>query len=115
MQILIPLSGFGERFQRAGYTSPKPLIDVESKPMVQHVASLFGEDPVLGFICNEKRLSTTKFGMEQKLREIGEGVSIHPITEHKPGASTCRPSGLQNASRNIPKGPPERSFRGDQR
>ena len=85
MRLLIPMSGFGERFQRSGYTIPKPLITVEGKPMVQHVASLFGEDPVLGFICNEKHLSTTTFGMEQKLREIGDGVSIHPIPEHKLG------------------------------
>ena len=30
MKIVIPMSGFGERFKRAGYKVPKPLIEVES-------------------------------------------------------------------------------------
>lgn len=39
--IIVPMSGFGERFRRAGYTLPKPLIEVEGKPMVAHVIDLF--------------------------------------------------------------------------
>ena len=31
MQIVIPVSGFGERFRRAGYQLPKPLIMVGKK------------------------------------------------------------------------------------
>lgn len=32
MQIIIPMAGFGERFRRAGYRVPKPLIEVEGRP-----------------------------------------------------------------------------------
>jgi HAD superfamily hydrolase (TIGR01509 family) len=38
MNVLIPMAGAGSRFQQAGYTFPKPLIDVEGKPMIQVVA-----------------------------------------------------------------------------
>ena len=31
LNILIPMAGAGSRFQKAGYTFPKPLIDVEGK------------------------------------------------------------------------------------
>jgi len=31
MQVIIPMSGFGERFRAAGYVVPKPLIKVEGK------------------------------------------------------------------------------------
>ncbi len=37
MKIVIPMAGEGSRFQKAGYTFPKPLIDVEGKPMIQRV------------------------------------------------------------------------------
>jgi dTDP-glucose pyrophosphorylase len=37
MNIVIPMAGQGSRFQAAGYTFPKPLIDVNHKPMIQVV------------------------------------------------------------------------------
>jgi len=37
LTILIPMAGAGSRFQQAGYTFPKPLIDVKGKPMIQVV------------------------------------------------------------------------------
>ena len=37
LNVLIPMSGKGSRFLDAGYTFPKPLIEVEKKPMIQLV------------------------------------------------------------------------------
>ena len=37
VNILIPLAGGGASFARAGYSFPKPLIDIEGKPMIQAV------------------------------------------------------------------------------
>ena len=37
LNVLIPMAGAGSRFQKAGYTFPKPLIDVRNKPMIQVV------------------------------------------------------------------------------
>jgi HAD superfamily hydrolase (TIGR01509 family) len=37
LNILIPMAGAGSRFEQAGYTFPKPLIDVGGKPMIQIV------------------------------------------------------------------------------
>ena len=37
MNILIPIGGTGERFKEDGYSSPKPLINVMGKLMIQHV------------------------------------------------------------------------------
>ena len=44
MQIVIPMSGFGERFRRAGYQIPKPLIEVDGKPIIAHVIDLFPQE-----------------------------------------------------------------------
>lgn len=35
MNIVIPMAGRGSRFEKAGYTFPKPLIDVNNQPMIQ--------------------------------------------------------------------------------
>ena len=37
LTVLIPMAGAGSRFEQAGYTFPKPLIDVKGKPMIQVV------------------------------------------------------------------------------
>ena len=37
MNVLIPMAGAGSRFAQAGYTFPKPLIEVNGKPMIQVV------------------------------------------------------------------------------
>ncbi len=37
MTIVIPMAGQGSRFQAAGYSFPKPLSDVNHKPMIQVV------------------------------------------------------------------------------
>jgi beta-phosphoglucomutase-like phosphatase (HAD superfamily)/dTDP-glucose pyrophosphorylase len=37
LTVVIPMSGAGSRFANAGYTFPKPLIEVRGKPMIQVV------------------------------------------------------------------------------
>ena len=37
MNVIIPMAGRGKRFEDAGYSFPKPLIDVNGKPMIQRV------------------------------------------------------------------------------
>jgi len=37
LNVLIPMAGAGTRFEKAGYSFPKPLIDVKGKPMIQIV------------------------------------------------------------------------------
>ena len=59
MQIIIPMSGIGKRFKDACYKDPKFLINVEGKPIIEHVIDLFpGEDDFL-FIINDIDSKTT--------------------------------------------------------
>ena len=41
MLILVPMAGFGDRYKRAGYTEPKPLIPVDGVPMIERVLEAF--------------------------------------------------------------------------
>jgi HAD superfamily hydrolase (TIGR01509 family) len=42
MNVIIPMAGAGSRFEKAGYTFPKPLIEVNGKPMIQVVVENLG-------------------------------------------------------------------------
>ncbi len=44
LNVLIPMAGEGSRFTKAGYTFPKPLIEVRGKPMVQVVTENLNMD-----------------------------------------------------------------------
>jgi len=85
MQIVIPMSGFGERFRKAGYTVPKPMIEVGGKPIIAHVMDMFpGEEDVI-FICNADHLGEPSYNMEQTLRGLRPGGRIASIAPHKQG------------------------------
>jgi len=78
IQLIIPMSGMGNRFLKAGYSDPKPLIEVDGFPMIKHVVGLFPGVTDITFICNERHLSETN--MRQILESIAPGCSIHEIT-----------------------------------
>jgi len=59
VQIIIPMSGLGQRFIDAGYILPKPLIEVDGKPMIEHVINLFPGEKQISFICNDSHLRDT--------------------------------------------------------
>jgi NDP-sugar pyrophosphorylase family protein len=85
MQIVIPMSGFGERFRRAGYPVPKPLIPVDGKPIIAHVLDMFpGETDVL-FICNEDHLAEPAYRMAEILKRYCPTGRIVGIPSHKTG------------------------------
>jgi HAD superfamily hydrolase (TIGR01509 family) len=55
INVLIPMAGAGTRFAEAGYELPKPLIDVEGKPMIQAVVdSLNVDDARYTFIVQKE-------------------------------------------------------------
>ena len=85
MQIVIPMSGFGERFRVAGYDVPKSLIIVEGKTIIQHVVEMFSSEDDFIFICNEEHLSDAKFDMLQTLKKICPTGKIVSISPHKLG------------------------------
>jgi len=42
MNIVIPMAGLGSRFSDAGYTTPKPFIEIEGKPMIFEAVNTLG-------------------------------------------------------------------------
>jgi NDP-sugar pyrophosphorylase family protein len=83
VQLVIPMSGSGKRFLDAGYTTPKPLIEVDGKPIIAHVIDMFpGVDDVI-FICNQEHIENTE--MEAILKRYCPTGKIVTIPKHKKG------------------------------
>lgn len=85
MKIIIPMSGLGERFKKAGYSLPKALIPMEGKPMAQHVVEMFPGDNEFIFICNEEHLKVSEYRMRETLEGLPVTSQIVPIPQHKLG------------------------------
>lgn len=85
MQIVIPMSGFGERFRRAGYTVPKPLIEIDGKPVIAHIIDLFpGEDDFI-FICNREHLENPTYKLRETLLRYAPKSKVLAIEPHRLG------------------------------
>lgn len=83
MKIIIPMSGVGKRFLEAGYKEPKPLIEVDGKPIVEHIVNLFPGEKDFIFICNSEHLKQTN--IKEILTRIAPCSKIIEIPPHKKG------------------------------
>ena len=92
MQIIIPMSGRGSRFAKAGYDKIKPLIEVDGHPMIEHVIGLFPGSSDFLFICAEDHLRQTN--LRSVLNRIAPKGRIKGIEPHKKGTRMAGLAGL---------------------
>ena len=85
MKVLIPMAGVGSRFEQAGYTFPKPLIDVNGKPMIQVVVENINVDAEHIFIVQKSHYE--KFNLEETLNQISPGCKIVQVDGMTEGAA----------------------------
>jgi NDP-sugar pyrophosphorylase family protein len=69
MKILIPMAGEGSRFAKEGYQFPKPLIDVNGKPMIQRVVQNLYFDAEYIFLVRKNHLEKYQ-GLKNSLFQI---------------------------------------------
>ena len=82
MNVLIPMAGAGSRFAKAGYSFPKPLIDVNGKPMIQTVVDNINIDANYIFIVQKEHRE--KYNLDNMLNLIAPDckiVEVDGITE----------------------------------
>ena len=85
MNVLIPMAGAGSRFAAAGYTFPKPLIDVEGKPMIQVVVDNLNIDA--NFIYVVQKEHRVKFNLDTLLNLITPNCKIVEVDGMTEGAA----------------------------
>jgi NDP-sugar pyrophosphorylase family protein len=93
MQIIIPMTGDGQRFRAAGYDSLKPLIKVHGVPMIEWVTRLFpGDQHRLMFVCRKDHLDTIPSLRQELVRIAPQGriLSIDDWSKRGPVADILR-------------------------
>lgn len=83
MMIFIPMTGTGERYKRAGYTQPKPLVPVDGAPMIERVLAAFPPDGKYVFGVNREHAETTE--LLPTLRRLRPQGTIVVMDGHKDG------------------------------
>jgi HAD superfamily hydrolase (TIGR01509 family) len=85
MNVLIPMAGNGSRFAQAGYTFPKPLIEVHGKPMIQVVVENLAVDA--NFIFVVQKSHREKYNLDSMLSLICPGCKIVEVDGVTDGAA----------------------------
>jgi HAD superfamily hydrolase (TIGR01509 family) len=74
LNVLIPMAGAGSRFEQAGYTFPKPLIEVRNKPMIQVVVENLNLDA--NYIYVVQKAHREKYNLDTLLNLLTPGCKI---------------------------------------
>lgn len=84
IQLLIPMSGQGTRYQKAGYKDPKPLIPVNGTPMIERLLQVFPTHWTSTFVMAENHKNTGLPNLLKKLRPEAQQIFI---SQHHRGPS----------------------------
>lgn len=82
LNVLVPMAGAGSRFAQQGYTFPKPLIEVNGKPMIQVVVENLNIEAHYIFIVQQDHYE--KYNLKYLLNLIAPGcdiVQVNGVTE----------------------------------
>ncbi len=85
LNILIPMAGLGSRFAKAGFTFPKPLIEVKNKPMIQWVVESLNVQGKYIFIIQKEHQQ--KFNIKSVLKTLVKGCEIIELDKLTEGAA----------------------------
>jgi len=90
VQILMPIGGLGSRFTDRGYITPKPLIEVDGKPMFMKVLDSFSdfEKPIHTFVVRREHVD--KYKIDEKIKDELPEANISILDHNTDGAvETC--------------------------
>ena len=85
LNVLIPMAGAGSRFAQAGYTFPKPLIEVRGKPMIQVVVENLNIEANYIFLVQREHYET--YNLKYLLNLIAPGCKIVQVDGLTEGAA----------------------------
>ena len=85
LNIVIPMAGEGSRFTKAGYTFPKPMIEIHQKPMIQLIVESLGLKGNFIFIVRQEHLD--KYNLKSLLNIIAPNCKIIVIDKLTEGAA----------------------------
>ena len=87
LNIIIPMAGRGSRFANAGYTMPKPLININGHMMIEWVIRNITPSVPHRFVFICQREHIEKFALDEALRRMSPECAIIPIDHITEGAA----------------------------
>ena len=85
LNILIPMAGAGKRFADAGYVFPKPLIEIDNKPMIQWVIESLNFSANYIFIIQKEHQE--KYNIKSVLKILQPNCKIIELDHLTEGAA----------------------------
>jgi len=85
LNVLVPMAGAGSRFAQAGYTFPKPLIEVDGKPMIEVVVNNLNIEAHYIFLVQKEHYE--KYNLRYLLQLIAPGCDIVQVDGITDGAA----------------------------
>ena len=85
MNVLIPMAGAGKRFFDAGYVFPKPLIEIDNKPMIQWVIESLNLNANFIFIIQKEHQE--KYNIRSVLKILQPNCKIIELDHITEGAA----------------------------
>lgn len=91
LHIIMPMAGEGSRFRSAGWTTPKPLIELKGKPLfVRAIESVKveGVEMKYSFIVRQEHID--EYGIDKEIKNILPQAEIYSVEKTTRGAvETC--------------------------
>jgi dTDP-glucose pyrophosphorylase len=90
LQVLMPMGGLGSRFAKEGYTTPKPLIEVDGKPMFMRALDSFSSTGVARYIFVIRKEHDETYDLAAQIKQALPEARI-AILDHDTGGAveTC--------------------------
>ncbi len=90
LQVLMPMGGLGSRFTDAGYTTPKPLIEVDGKPMFLRALDSFTSATNMQHLFVIRREHDEKYNLANEILALLPNAKIAILDHDTQGAvETC--------------------------
>jgi len=95
LQIVIPMAGIGSRFADAGYDTPKPLIEVGGRPMIQLVVANLRPSRPHRYVFIAQQAHEDDYQISKSLQQFAPGCEVVLLDGVTQGAActvlTARP------------------------
>ena len=91
LHIIMPMAGEGSRFAKAGWTTPKPLIELNGQPLFKHAISSVSADGIqmkYSFIVRQEHID--KYAIDKGIKAFLSEANVFSVMQTTRGAvETC--------------------------
>ena len=88
MKIVIPMAGKDERFREYGFPFPKPVVEIDGKPLIEHAFDCLRMTPEADFTFVVRKEDDQRFHLRDMLRLLDPNCAII-TTEGETAGAAC--------------------------